>query len=41
MQALAANVEALSQRLQAPRIASMEWDAPLILPTVVLDKLFA
>ena len=41
MEALAANVEALSQRLQAPRIASIAWDAPLILPPVVLDKLFA
>ena len=41
MEAFSANVEALSQRLQAPRIASMEWDAPLILPPVVLDKLFA
>jgi dethiobiotin synthetase len=41
MQALAANVEALSQRLQAPRIASIAWGAPFILPPVALDKLFA
>lgn len=41
MQALAANVEALSQRLPAPCIASIAWDAPPILPPGVLDKLFA
>ena len=41
MQALASNVEALSQRLQAPRIALIAWDAPPFMPPGVLDKLFA
>jgi len=41
MEALAANVEALSQRLQAPRIATIAWDAPPVLPVGALDMLFA
>ena len=41
MQALAANVEALSLRLQAPRVASIAWGAPPILPPGALDELFA
>lgn len=40
MQAVAANVEALSLRLQAPRVAEIAWNAPTILPSGVLDKLF-
>ena len=41
MRALEANVEALTLRLQAPRIASIAWDVPPLLPPGVLDKLFA
>jgi dethiobiotin synthetase len=41
MEALAANVEALSQRLSAPRIATIAWDAPPVLPAGALDELFA
>ena len=41
MAALAANVEALSERLQAPRVATIAWRAPPILSPGALDKLFA
>jgi dethiobiotin synthetase len=41
MQALAENVEALALRLRAPRVATIEWGVPPILPPEVLDKLFA
>ena len=41
MQALAANVEALSLRLHAPLVASIAWGTLPFLPPVVLDKLFA
>lgn len=40
-QALAANVEALSLRLQAPRIASIAWGAPPLLPPGLSHELFA
>jgi dethiobiotin synthetase len=39
MQAVAANVEALSLRLQAPPIAEIAWDAPPDLLSALLDKL--
>ena len=41
MAALAANVKALSERLQAPRVATIAWRAPPILSPGALDKLFA
>lgn len=41
MDALAANVEALSQRLPAPHVASIAWGAPPVMPpSAVLDELF-
>lgn len=39
MQAVAANVEALSRRLQASPVALIAWGAPPDLPPGVLDKL--
>jgi dethiobiotin synthetase len=41
MEALAANVEALTLRLRAPRVATIAWRAPPILSPGALDKLFA